>query len=123
MYQIRSENPWTRGYFRLVEGSTIHVRYRAKQACPRGQVCFCVRTPQSRCPDTGMVEYNGGFEAVAPGEWKWLRVRAGDMLDNKHTPRFGSPWIAFLVIFNTFEEDIGLEIAELRVTPPGKGIA
>jgi hypothetical protein len=24
------------------------------------------------------------------------------------------------VIFNTYEEDIGLQIAEFRVTPPGK---
>jgi ferric-dicitrate binding protein FerR (iron transport regulator) len=121
LFQMRSEQPWARGFFRLAEDSTVHVRYRARKPSPRGQLCFCVRTPQSRCPDTGMLEYNGGFEATA-GQWKWRPVRARDMLDNKHAPKFGAPWVAFLVIFNTFEEDVGLEVAEFRVTPPGKGL-
>jgi ferric-dicitrate binding protein FerR (iron transport regulator) len=117
MYQIRSDSQWGRGLFRLTEGSIIHVRYRAKLSSPKGQVCFCTRTMQSRCSDTGMLEYNGGFEA---GEWRWLHIPAASMLANKHAPSFGAPWVAFLIIFNTFEADVGLEIAEFRVTPPGK---
>jgi ferric-dicitrate binding protein FerR (iron transport regulator) len=119
MHQIRSDHQWTRGMVRFVEGSKIHVRYRAKRSSPRGQVCFCVRTPKARCPDTGMLEYNGGFEASRPGEWRWLHILVGSMLANNHKPGFGAPWIGFLMIFNTFETDVGLEVAEFRVTPPG----
>jgi ferric-dicitrate binding protein FerR (iron transport regulator) len=120
MYQIRSDHHWTRGFFRLSEESVVHVRYRASRPMDRGQVCFCVRTPQSRCPDTGMLEYNGGFKASEPGKWNELRVRAAEMLSNKHPPKFGPPWIGFLVIFNTFETEIGLQVSEFRVTAPGR---
>ncbi len=120
MHQIRSAEQWGRGLFRLTDGSSIHVRYRAERDAPKGQVCMCVRTAQSRCSDTGMLEYNGGFAACAAGEWRWLRIPAAAMLSNKHAPGFGAPWVGFLVIFNTFETDVGLEIAEFRVLPPGK---
>jgi ferric-dicitrate binding protein FerR (iron transport regulator) len=120
MFQIRSDHQWTRGLFSLVPDSVISVRYRAKERSLRGQVCFCVRTSHSHSSDTGMLEYNDGFEATAPDAWKWLHVRAGDMLANKHTPKFGSPWVGFLVIFNTFQTDVGLEVAEFRVSPPNK---
>jgi ferric-dicitrate binding protein FerR (iron transport regulator) len=119
MRQIRSDDHWGRGLFRLAEGSVVHVRYRARRAAPAGQMCFCVRTPEVRCPDTGMLEYNGGFEPAAAGAWRWLRVPAVAMTANRHAPAFGPPWVSFLIIFNTFETDVGLEVAEFRVTPPG----
>lgn len=119
MYQARSDHSWTRGLFRLAPDSRVRVRYRAN-ASGRGQVCFCVRTERVDCPDTGMLEYNGGFEATEPGAWRWLDVRAGDMLaPPKYIPPFAAPWVGFLVIFNTFEPDLGLEVAEFRVAPPG----
>lgn len=118
MFQIRSDHQWTRGLFAAAGESVFAMRYRTRQASPRGQMCVCVRTSQSHSSDTGMLEYNGGFEATG-GEWRWLRFRAGDMLANKHAPRFAAPWVGFLMVVNTFETDIGLEVAELRVTRPG----
>jgi ferric-dicitrate binding protein FerR (iron transport regulator) len=118
MYQIRSHEPWSTGFFRLFPESVVRVRYRAARTGP-GQVCFCARTSDPRTPSTGMLEYDGGFEATGPGEWRWVEVRAADMLDNKHPPRFGPPWVGFLVIFNTYELDLGLEVAEFRVARPG----
>lgn len=41
------------------------------------------------------------------------------MLNNKHAPKFGPPWVAFLIIFNTYQEDLGLRIAAFHVLPPG----
>lgn len=118
MFQIRSDHQWTRGLFSVTDDSVVSVRYRARRACPRGQVCFCVRTSHSNAADTGVLEYNDGFEATG-GAWRWLRVPAREMLANKHAPKFGPLRIGFLVIVNTFETDIGLEIAELRVSSSG----
>lgn len=119
MIQIRSDNQWTRGFFSLARDSEIHVRYWVDRPGP-SQVCICVRTPRTHSSPTGVVECNGAFATARPREWQWLKVRAGDMLDNKEAPRFNPPWVGFLVIFNTFEEDLGLKVAEFRVVPPGK---
>jgi hypothetical protein len=69
-----------------------------------------------------MVEYNGTFEETPAGGWHTLEVPAADLLDNRHAPRFNSPWIGFLIIFNTYEADLGLEVAEFRVTRPGGAV-
>ena len=118
MNQIRSDGQWTRGFFRLARDSEIHVRYWVDRPGP-SQVCICVRTPKTPSSPTGVVECNGAFANARPREWQWLKVRAGDMLNNKEAPKFNAPWVGFLVIFNTFEEDLGLKVAEFRVTRPG----
>lgn len=121
MQQIRSDNRWNRGMFSLTPGSTIYVRYRAKLDSPKGQVCFCVRTAQARCSDTGVLEYNRGFKACPDGKWRELVFTAESMNlpPNKHAPKFAPPWVGFLVILNTFEPDVGLEVAEFRIDSPG----
>jgi hypothetical protein len=40
---------------------------------------------------------------------------------NKHAPKFDAPWVAFLVIFNTYTADLGLRVAEFGVTRPEVG--
>jgi ferric-dicitrate binding protein FerR (iron transport regulator) len=119
MYQIRSDKQWARGLFRLAPESVVRVRYRADRAGP-GQLCFCTRTPDRQRSDTGMLEWNGTYlPPAAGGGWRWLEVRAGDMLGNPHAPKFGAPWVGFLTLFNTYEADLGLEVAEFRVARPG----
>ena len=121
MFQIRSNKQWVRGFFRLHPDSVVQVRYRVARSGP-GQVCFCVRTPDVRSPETGMLEWNGTYVAqpfTDEGGWQTLKVRAGAMLDNRHRPNFGPSWLGFLFIFNTYEIDLGLQVAEFRVTPPG----
>lgn len=120
MYQIRSNQPWTRGFFRLRPDSVVRVRYRVHTA-GRGQLCFCVRTASSACPDTGMLEWNGIYGESGTGRWDWLTVTADQMRNppNRHVPKFADPWIGFLIIFNTYEVDLGLEVAEFRVSRPG----
>jgi hypothetical protein len=117
MYQIRSDKQWTRGSFRLFPDSLVRVRYWVDAPGP-GQVCFCVRTPDVRSPETGMLEWNGTYGADGVKAWRTLEVRAGEMLKNKHTPKFPHPWIGFLVIFNTYEANLGLKVAEFEVVPP-----
>jgi ferric-dicitrate binding protein FerR (iron transport regulator) len=120
MYQIRSNEPWLRGFVRLHADSRLRVRYRVDRPGP-GQVCFCARTPDPRSPDTGMLEWNGAFAPAPDGGWAELEVPAADLLlpPNKYAPKFGPPWVAFLVIVNTYTADLGLRVAEFLVTRPG----
>ncbi|QJW97703.1 FecR family protein [Frigoriglobus tundricola] len=119
MFQIRSDKAWARGFFRLTPDSVVKVRYRVARP-GSGQVCLCVRTPDVRSPDTGMLEWNGHYGAggADDGSWQTLEIRAGAMLENRYAPQFGYPWVSFLLIFNTFETDLGLQVAEFRVTAP-----
>jgi ferric-dicitrate binding protein FerR (iron transport regulator) len=119
MSQIRSNQQWSRGFFRLFPESVIRVRYRVDRPGP-SQMCFCVRTADARTSSTGMLEYNKAFAAARAHEWQWLEVRGADLLDNPHTPTFGPPWVGFLVIFNTYKVDLGLSIAEFHVTRPDR---
>jgi hypothetical protein len=118
MYQIRSDHRWHKGFARLHPDSRFVVKYWVDKPGP-GQLVAIVRTNDVAAPDTGVVERNGAFEKARPGEWNVLDVRVGDMLNNKHAPKFGAPWVAFLIIFNTYKDDLGLRVAELRVVPPG----
>jgi hypothetical protein len=70
-------------------------------------------------PQTGVLEWNGDYQACLPGQWRTVVVRAADMLNCKEAPAFGEPWVAFLLIFNTYDADIGLCVADLRVSRPG----
>jgi ferric-dicitrate binding protein FerR (iron transport regulator) len=117
LYQIRSHHQWTRGLVRLFPDSVVRVRYRADRPAD-GQVVFVVRRPRTAFKDSGCLEWNGRFEACGPDEWKTLTVRASDMLGCKEAPAFAPPWVAFLLIVNTYTEDVGLRVAELRVTRP-----
>jgi hypothetical protein len=70
-------------------------------------------------PASGVIEVNDAFVASRPGQWQWLEARPRDMLDTKEAPAFGAPWVGFLFIFNTYETDLGLRIADLRVSRGG----
>ena len=118
MSQIRSNHQWARGFFQLSPESVVRVRYRVERPGP-SQVCFCVRSAMPGSSETGMLECNKAFVDALPREWRWLEVRAADMLDNPHAPKFGPPWVGFLVIFNTYREDLGLSVAEFQITRPG----
>jgi hypothetical protein len=121
MYQIRSDKQWHRGFFRLRPESVVRVRYRVERS-GKGQVCFCVRTPDARSPDTGMLEWNGTYLAGAGAdEWQTIEVAAGAMQNNRHAPKFCHPWVGFLFIFNTYETDLGLQVAEFGVSPGPTG--
>jgi len=120
MYQIRSNAQWARGYCRLVPETRVRMRYRVAKA-GRGQVVFCVRSPKLQNAETGVVEWNGAFGPA--GAWQEVSCHVAEMTDNRHAPKFDPPWLGFLVIVNGYETDTGLEVAELRVTRPGRPAA
>jgi ferric-dicitrate binding protein FerR (iron transport regulator) len=118
MFQIRSHHRWARGLFQLHADSEVCVRYRVHTS-GRGQVSLVSRTASVKDTATGVLEWNGWYEAGGDDGWRSLKVRAGDMLDNKEAPKFGPPWVTFLMIFNTYGTDLGLEVANFRVSRPG----
>jgi hypothetical protein len=66
------------------------------------------------------MEWYGMFgRGARPGEWQWLEVEARGMLDNMGAPTVDAPWVGFLLIINTYTADLGLRVAEYRVTRPG----
>jgi hypothetical protein len=117
MFQIRSESQWAPALFRLFPESLIRVRYWVERPGP-SQVVICVRTIRAPNPASGVLEVNEAFAQARPRQWQWLEVKAKDMLANRHTPNFGAPWVGFLVIFNTYQVDLGLRISEFEVVPP-----
>jgi ferric-dicitrate binding protein FerR (iron transport regulator) len=119
MYQIRSDKRWTLGFVRLFPESVLRVRYRV-DAPGAGQVIACVRTDEARPKYAGVIEWNGVFgRGARAGGWQWLEVEARGMLDNMNAPTAEPPWVGFLLIFNTYTADLGLRVAEYRVTRPG----
>jgi hypothetical protein len=116
--QIRSHKMWTRGLVRIHPDSLVRFRYQADQG-GRGQMCLCVRTETSSRTVTGVLEWNDGFEGCRSGQWRTVEVRGDALLDSKESPKFDPPWIAFLLIFNTYDVDIGLRVGEFRVSRPG----
>ena len=78
----------------------------------------CVRAARLPDSETGVLAANAPFENAKPKEWNYLTIRASELLDNVHAPKFAAPWVAFLLIFNTYKADLGLKIAEFRVTRP-----
>lgn len=122
MFQIRSNHNWSPGLFQLVPDSLISVRYRVHTA-GAGQVSLVTRSGTMKDSATGVLEWNGRYTPDGTGGWQKLLIRAGDMLDNKEAPRFGAPWVSFLFIFNTYTADLGLEVADFRVSRPGGPVA
>jgi hypothetical protein len=118
LYQIRSHNQWTRGLVRLFPDSVVSVKYHADRPAD-GQVILVVRRPRTSFKDSGCVSWDGRFDGCQAGEWRTLSVRAADMLGGDSPPPFAPPWVAFMLIFNTYTEDVGLRVADFRVSRPG----
>jgi hypothetical protein len=120
MIQVRSDHRWYQGFARLQPDSRFRLRFRVKRP-GHGQLVVCVRTDDLRQSDTGVLDGHGLFAAARPGEWETVTRTAQEMLvdpGNRHPPKFGAPWVAFLLIVNTYKADLGLEIAALEITPP-----
>ena len=105
MYQVRSDHRWYKGFARLLPNSIVRVKIWVDKPGP-SQVVACVRKDDLGQSDTAVLEWNGAFATARPREWQVFQTTAQAMRDdkgNKHAPKFGDPWVAFLIIFNTYE--------------------
>jgi hypothetical protein len=56
------------------------------------------------------------FEPAADGGWRTVELNAADWVVQQDPPDCPRPWVAFLVVFNTYEQDLGLRVAEFTVS-------
>ena len=119
-YRVQSDARFVRGLFRLDPDAVVRVRYRAARP-GAGRLAVAVRTLDSSSPESGTLEWSGPLApGDGPGGWRWLEAQAGAMTRGDGAPRFDPPWVGFQIILDTGADDLGLELAEIRVTPPGR---
>jgi hypothetical protein len=58
------------------------------------------------------------FEPPPEGRWHTVELTTADWFPERETPDYPFPWVSFLVVFNTYEEDLGLRVAEFTVSRP-----
>jgi ferric-dicitrate binding protein FerR (iron transport regulator) len=122
-WQVRSESRWVRGLFGVFPDSVARVRYKVDRAGP-GQLLAVVRpTSPLSLTDCNVLLAPLPFEPAADGGWREAVLPlAGWAVEPKawRRPPGPMPWAAFLVVFNTYEQDLGLRVAEFSV---GRGRA
>lgn len=118
LHEIRSQHAYTRGMVRIFPDSVIEVDYHAVCA-GKLEIVLCVRSIPSTRRTSGNLEWHGSVLECSNRTWKTLRLRGDEFLNYKQPPNVGPPWVAFLLIFNTAEVDLGFHVAQVRVSRPG----
>jgi hypothetical protein len=118
LHQIRSHHAYTRGMVRIFPDSLIEVDYHAEVTGKLG-IVICVRSIPSTRRTSGNLEWSGNVLDSRDRSWKTLKLRGDEFLSHKQPPNVGPPWVAFLLIFNTAEVDLGFHVAQVRVSRPG----
>lgn len=115
--QIRSDNRWVRGLVALHPESIIRARVKADRP-GRGQFLIIARPEPAIGHSCAVLQAPWPFATEANGTWQTVELRAADLVPEKPPLNFGPPWIGFLVIFNTYDSDLGLQVSEVRITRP-----
>jgi hypothetical protein len=116
-FQVRSDNAFIEGHFALTPDSRVRAKYKVDR--PGAGVLVIVARPDP-AQKSACVVLNVPWspETARPGVWETVDVRAGDLIPER-PPGFDPPWVGYLVLFNTFDVDLGLRVAEFSVAPPG----
>jgi ferric-dicitrate binding protein FerR (iron transport regulator) len=118
-WQVRSENGWTRGLFHIHQDTKFRVRYRVDRP-GEGQLLVVVRPDPPMAGKSFVLLAPVPFEP-APGGWRTVELTADDWVPETLAPDMPHPWVAFLVVFNTYEADLGLRVAGFDVRRPAAG--
>lgn len=113
-WQVRSENGWTRGLFHIHPDTKFRVRYRVDRP-GEGQLLVVVRPDPPAAGKSFVLLAPVPFEPAPGGGWRTVELAADDWVPEALTPDMPHPWVAFLVVFNTYEADLGLRVAEFAV--------
>jgi ferric-dicitrate binding protein FerR (iron transport regulator) len=122
-WQIRSDARWLTGLFEIHPDTRVRVRYKVDRP-GTGQLLVVVGdrpAPRARC---NVLLAPVPFEPAPGGGWRTVELAAADWVLEKvpgRPPLPDLPWTVVLVVFNTYEEDIGLRVAEFAATRPRPG--
>lgn len=117
---LRSENRWLRGLYRIHPDTRYRVRYKVDRP-GTAQLLAVVRTdPPDKNPNTCNVLLAPiPFEPAADGGWRTVELSATDWEVEQNPGRLPldrpMPLVVFLVAFNTYDQDLGLRVAEFTV--------
>lgn len=121
-WQIRSDNRWVRGLFAVHPDSVARVRYKVDRA-GTGQLLAVIRTADLARRDGNVLLAPLEFAPAPDGGWREAVLPLADwQLEDKPGRQSPGPppWVAFQVVFNTYEQDLGLRVAEFAVTRPAR---
>lgn len=115
-WQIRSENGWISGLFLVHADSRFRLRYRVDRP-GEGQLLMVVRPDwaNTKHRHTHVLVAPIAFEPAPDGGWHTVTLSTNDWYPEKKLPNYPLPWVAFLLVFNTYENDLGLRVAEFAV--------
>jgi ferric-dicitrate binding protein FerR (iron transport regulator) len=122
-WQVRSDARWVGGLFAVHPDTVARVKYRVDRPGV-GQLLAVVHPADPRVlTDCNVLLAPLAFEPAADGGWRTAVLPLAGWAIEPHPgrPPVGPlPWVAFLVVFNTYEHDLGLRVAEFAVTrgPP-----
>lgn len=119
-YQVRSVNGWMNGLIALEPESVLSIKYRVKQPA-EVQAFLVVRPEQVTGPTAFVFDTIRPPQEQRPGVWQTISVKVGAMKVTtcNGDSAFGPPWVGFIVGMNTFDRDVGLQVAECRITRAG----
>jgi hypothetical protein len=116
-WQIRSDNGWVSGSFRIHEDSRFRVRYKVDRP-GNGQFLVVLRHDPPISNLGYVLTAKIPFEPTIAGDFRTVEFDTASWIPIRQRPPFPYPWVAFLTIFNTFEDDLGLRVAEFQVIGP-----
>jgi hypothetical protein len=122
-WQIRSDNRWAQGLFQIHPDTSFQVRYKVDRP-GTGQLLVVIREDPAMRDRCNVLLAPVPFEPAADGGWRTVELAASDWEVEQNRgwrpPPGPQPWLAYLVVFNTYEIDLGLRVAEFSVTRPKK---
>ncbi len=117
-WQIRSNNRYTQGLFYIYPESRFRVRYKVDRS-GTGQLLIVIRQEPMVSHVGNVLLASIPFEPTQNGEWRTVELTTADWEVEKNIRRLPPgpfPWLAYLVVFNTYEHDLGLKVAEFTVS-------
>jgi hypothetical protein len=118
MWQIRFDHQWARGFCKLYPDSIVRMRYQADRSGDV-EVVLCIREDHLPNAKTGCLGCIRPVMATGEESWQWWEATAAELLQHHEAGKFDPPWVNFFTIINAYKADLGLRVAEFRVSRPG----
>ncbi len=114
-HKVRTQNAWTNGLFAIHDDSWLHVRFRVER---RGFFhCLVVARDRDAARRTSVVlEHNRFWQRREPRQWYTAHLPFADFRPTYPDVQIEKPLIAFVVLFDSQQADIGLTVDRFWLT-------